>query len=87
MVFCHCSPSSKYGLLPSPFVNPFSQFASGFSGINEAAIIRQPEHLTSKSTIKTMEVMPAPVVVTKYDVAGARHVDVTAGMYYSGQEN
>jgi len=56
------------------------------SGINEAALIKQPEHLKvvksrlagDKTTLK-MEIVAAPTVITKYDVAGARHVDTTGG--------
>merc|ERR1712235_233750 len=56
------------------------------SGINEAALIKQPEHLKGvksrlagdKTTLK-MEVVAAPTVITKYDVSGNRHVDVSKG--------
>jgi pre-mRNA-processing factor 17 len=56
------------------------------SGINEAALVKQPEHLKviksrlagDKTTLK-MEIVAAPTVITKYDVAGARHVDTTGG--------
>ena len=53
------------------------------SGINENALISQPAHLTQSSrkndSKKTMAVVAAPTVITKYDVSGNRHVDVSKG--------
>ena len=50
------------------------------SGINEKALIQQPDHLKfTPSSKPSMEIMAAPVVITKYDVSGARHVDVSKG--------
>ena len=55
------------------------------SGINENALIKQPEHLKYvPSTKMSMEIVAAPTVITKYDVAGARHVDVSQGTYLCG---
>ena len=44
--------------------------------------IEQPDHLTITKSKSSMEIVAAPTVITKYDVAGARHVDVAQGKYF-----
>ena len=49
------------------------------SDIDENALIKTPDHLNAKIKAPTLDVVAAPVVITKYDINASRQVDTTKG--------
>ena len=49
------------------------------SDVDETALIKVPDHLQHKTTKQSMEIVAAPVVITKYDINASRQVDIAKG--------
>jgi len=49
------------------------------SDIDESALIKTPDHIQANIKSHSLEVVAAPVVITKYDINASRQVDTTKG--------
>ena len=49
------------------------------SDIDESALIKTPDHIQANIKSQSLEVVAAPVVITKYDINASRQVDTTKG--------
>lgn len=49
------------------------------SDIDESALIKAPDHIQANIKSHSLEVVAAPVVITKYDINASRQVDTTKG--------
>ena len=48
------------------------------SDFDDSALIKQPDHLNTENK-PSMEIVAAPIVITKYDINASRQVDTTTG--------